>query len=62
MDYETVAAGDFGRSLKGIGLNLVVRDVERLAAFLVDVFDMRAQRVSRDCAILTYGTQVMQIH
>lgn len=62
MDFETVSAGDFGRSLKGIGLNLVVRDVESLAAFLVDVFDMRAHRLSKDFAILTYGEQVMQIH
>lgn len=62
MDYETVSAGDFGRSLRGIGLNLVVRDVEALARFLVDVFEMRAHRVSADFAILTYGAQVMQIH
>ncbi|MFK7945851.1 MAG: glyoxalase [Paracoccaceae bacterium] len=62
MNFETVSAGDFGRSLGGIGLNLVVRDVPGLAAFLVDVFEMRAHRVSGDFAILTYGKQVMQIH
>ena len=62
MDLETVSAGEFGRSLKGIGLNLLVRDVEGLARFLVDVFGMAAHRVSADFAILTYGTQVMQIH
>ena len=62
MDFETVSAGDFGRSLKGIGLNLVVRDVQSLASFLVEVFDMKAHRVSKDFAIMTYGTQVMQIH
>ncbi len=27
MDYETVSAEDFGKSLRGIGLNLLVRDV-----------------------------------
>ena len=62
MDFETISAADFGRSLKGVGLNLLVRDVEGLAAFLVDVFGMQAHRVSRDFAILTYGGQVMQIH
>ena len=62
LDFETVSAGDFGRSLRGIGLNLVVRDVQALVSFLVDVFGMRAHRVSKDFAILTYGEQVMQIH
>ena len=35
MDYETMGADAFGRSLRGIGLNLLVRDVRGLAEFLV---------------------------
>lgn len=62
MDYETVSAGDFGRSLMGIGLNLLVRDVQRSVGFLADVFGMRAHRVSKDFAIMTYGGQVFQLH
>ncbi|WP_417519128.1 VOC family protein [Minwuia sp.] len=62
MDYENVGAADFGRSLKGIGLNILTRDVEGLAAFLSDVFGMQAYRVSGDFAIMTYGAQVFQIH
>lgn len=62
MDLETVNASDFGRSLKGIGLNLLVRDVPRQVAFLCDVFDMKAFQVSADFAILTYGENVLQIH
>lgn len=62
MDYETVAAGDFGKSLRGIGLNLVVRDVRALVQFLGDVFAMKAFQVSADFAILTYGDQVLQLH
>jgi len=34
VDYDTVSAGDFGASLRGIGLNLLVRDVPRQVAFL----------------------------
>ena len=38
MDLETVKADAFGASLRGIGLNVLVRDVERQAAFLTGVF------------------------
>jgi predicted enzyme related to lactoylglutathione lyase len=62
MDYETVSPGDFGAALRGIGLNILVRDVVRRAAFLETVFGMKAHRVSRDFAILTYGAQVFQLH
>ncbi len=62
MDYETVKAADFGRSLRGIGLNLLVRDVPRLAEFLTAVFGMRAHRLSADFAIMTYHGEVFQLH
>ncbi len=62
MDYETVDAEDFGRSLTGIGLNLLVRDVMREAAFLTKVFGMTAHRVSRDFAIMASGRDVLQLH
>ena len=62
MDYETVSAEDFGRSLRGIGLNLLVRDVPEQCAFLEAVFGMSTHRVSADFAIVTYGDQVFQLH
>ncbi|MDJ0612078.1 MAG: hypothetical protein QNJ29_00270 [Rhizobiaceae bacterium] len=62
MDYETVDADRFGKSLQGIGLNLLVRDVKSLACFLVDVFDMKAHQVTDDFAIMTYGNDVFQLH
>lgn len=62
MDYETVSAEDFGRSLSGIGLNLLVRDVPAQCAFLETVFWMKAHRVTADFAILTYGREVFQFH
>ena len=62
MDYETVSAADFGRGLGGLGLNLLVRDVESLAGFLTGVFGMSAHRVTRDFAIMTYGGAVFQLH
>lgn len=62
MDFETVDAGEFGASLQGIGLNILVRDVEIMARFLTVVFDMQAHRVSKDFAIMTYHGQVFQLH
>tara|TARA_R110000787_G_scaffold64688_6_gene145946 strand:+ start:7217 stop:7669 length:453 start_codon:yes stop_codon:yes gene_type:complete len=62
MDFETVAAGDLGTSLRGLGLNLLVRDVKREVAFLETVFGMKAHRVSADFAIMIYEDQVFQLH
>ena len=62
MDFETVTPEDFGRALKAIGLNILVRDVKRLAAFLEHVFDMKAHRMTADFAIMTYHGEVFQLH
>ncbi|MEX0281544.1 MAG: VOC family protein [Arenibacterium sp.] len=62
MDYETVDADSFGKSLKGIGLNLLVRDVPAECAFLAEVFGMKSHQVTADFAIVTYGDHVFQLH
>ncbi|MEX0366941.1 MAG: glyoxalase [Ruegeria sp.] len=62
MDYETIDADGFGRSLRGIGLNLLVRDVKAECAFLEAVFEMESHQVTADFAIVTYGDQVFQLH
>ena len=62
MDYETISAGDFGKSLRGIGINLLVRDVIEQCRFLEAVFLVKTHQVSADFAIVTYGDQVFQLH
>jgi catechol 2,3-dioxygenase-like lactoylglutathione lyase family enzyme len=62
MDYETVDGDTFGRSLRGIGLNILVRSVPEQVAFLTDVFGMTAHQPTTDFAIMVYGDQVFQIH
>jgi len=62
MDLETVSAEDFGRSLTGLGLNLLSRDVRGLAEFLSDVFGLTVHRLSDDFAILRHGEALFQIH
>ncbi|MGR3712539.1 MAG: glyoxalase [Shimia sp.] len=62
MDFETVEADAFGKSLKGIGLNLLVRDVVGLCKSLEKAFGMKAHPVSQDFAIVSYGAQLFQLH
>ena len=62
MDYETVPPPDFGAALRGIGLNLLVRDVRAQAALLQTVLGMAAHRVSDDFAIMTHGGDLLQLH
>ncbi|MGC9368520.1 MAG: VOC family protein [Paracoccaceae bacterium] len=62
MDYETVAPEEFGRSLTGIGVNLLTPDVRALARFLQEVFGLSAHRLSDDFAIIRHGGMVMQLH
>ena len=62
MDFETVSAEDFGRSLTGVGINLLTRDVRGLCAFLETVFDAGIHRLSDDFAIVTCGDAILQIH
>ncbi|WP_291732952.1 VOC family protein [Leisingera sp. F5] len=62
MDYETTDADSLGRSLRGIGINLLVRDVPAEVAFLETVFGLNAHQVTKDFAIVTYGSQVFQLH
>lgn len=62
MDFETIAPEAFGASLRGIGLNIVTRDVRRLATALHSVFGMVPNRVSADFAIMRYGADIFQLH
>ena len=62
MHFETVSADDFGKILRGLGVNVLVRDVRASARFLRDVFWLEIHRLSDDFAIVSYGTQVFQLH
>lgn len=62
MNYESVSAEEFGAGLRGIGLNLLVRDVAREVAFLQELFGMEAFQPTGDFAIMKYGDQVFQLH
>ncbi|MEM7238956.1 MAG: VOC family protein [Pseudomonadota bacterium] len=64
-DLERLAALDapeMGAALRGLGLNLLVRDVERETGFLSEAFGMRILRADRDFAIVAYRDQIFQVH
>ena len=62
MDHETVSAAEFGRSLAGVGLNLLSPDVEALARFLETAFGLTVRRLSADFAMVFHGDAVFQLH
>jgi predicted enzyme related to lactoylglutathione lyase len=62
MDHDTVSAADFGRSLGGVGVNLLSPDVRALADFLTEVFGLTVRRLSDDFAIVLHGAAVFQVH
>ena len=62
MDLETVAPATFGRSLTGLGVNLLCRDVPGMAAFLEGCFGLSFHRLSPDFALARHGAVLMQLH
>ena len=62
MDLETVSAAEFGRSLSGLGVNLLTADVRALAGFLTTVFGITVHRLSDDFAIARHAGALIQIH
>ena len=61
-DFDTISAEDFGRSLRGLGVNLLCRDVAAMAGFLRDVFGLQVHRLSADFAIVQHDGAMFQLH
>lgn len=55
-DEPFMSADEYGRSLKGLGVNLLVRDVARSVAFARDVLGATVAYADRDFAVLRYAT------
>jgi len=62
MEYDTAGPAEFGAGLRGLGLNLLVRDVPAQVAFLETVFEMKSHQPTAGFAIMRYGAQVFQLH
>jgi catechol 2,3-dioxygenase-like lactoylglutathione lyase family enzyme len=59
---EAISAEDFGRSLSGFGINLLVSDVKRTCEFLRTVLEFSTPRESKDYAILLHRGVTYQLH
>jgi len=57
-----MAADDYGRSLTGMGVNLLVREVARSAAFLNEVLGIETVYLDADFAVLRYANQDLMLH
>ncbi|GAB4392570.1 MAG: hypothetical protein Tsb0032_08710 [Kiloniellaceae bacterium] len=57
MDADT-----YGRSLKGFGVNILVRDVAATLAFLQEVLGVEAVYADRDFAVCHHGGQQWMLH
>ena len=62
IDLNTVTADSFGRSLRGIGLNLLVHNVPCSVAFLRQVFDAEIFQPTDDFSIVSIGGSILQLH
>lgn len=54
-DQEFMPAEEYGRSLKGLGINLLVRDVARSAQFARDVLGAAVVFADKDFAVIRYA-------
>ena len=62
IDLNTVTADSFGRTLRGIGLNLLVHNIARSVTFLRQVFEAEIFQPTDDFAIVSIGGSILQLH
>ena len=61
-NYAEIDGAEFGRMLRGFGVNILVSDVARSCEFLSGVLHCEVLRQSDDFAILRQGQQLFQLH
>ncbi|MBB3066402.1 VOC family protein [Limibacillus halophilus] len=59
---EFLPAPEYGRSLQGVGLNLLVADVAREVDFLTTVFALKPRFANKDFAVMTHAGQDWMLH
>ena len=65
MDSKTAReapAAEFGKALKGFGVNLLAKDVRKTTDFLKEVFGMEIHRADKDFAVLEHRGDFFQLH
>ena len=65
MNYKIARkaeAAEFGRKLRGFGINLLVRDVLASVNFLREVLQMKVHRDNHEFAVVQSGRTYFQLH
>ena len=62
MDYNTVSAEEFGKSLTGLGVNIIVKSPARTAQFSEPVFELYPSQLSADFALIRYQDDTDKPH
>ncbi len=57
-----MTAPEYGRSLRGFGINLLVRDVARSSAFLIDILGLEKVYANPDFAVLRHAGHDIILH
>ena len=57
-----MSADAYGRSLRGLGINMLVRDVARSVGFLGDILGVEAVYRDQDFAVCRYQGQEWMLH
>jgi catechol 2,3-dioxygenase-like lactoylglutathione lyase family enzyme len=57
-----MAADAYGRSLRGMGVNLLVRDISRAVGFLTHVLGLRCIYSDPDFAVMAHGDSQWMLH
>jgi len=61
-DRQFMSAGEYGRTLAGLSLNLIVRDVARSTPFYTQVLGFRVLHQTADYAALERDGATIQLH
>lgn len=61
-DPGRVSGAELGRQMRGVGVNLLCRDVPRMAAFLGGCLGLTLHRVEVDFALAGHGEALIQVH
>lgn len=61
-DPGRVSGAELGRQMRGVGVNLLCRDVSRMAAFLGGCLGLTLHRVEADFALAGHGEALIQVH
>ncbi len=62
MDYDTMSAEKFDKSLTGLGVTIIVKNPARTAQFLEAIFELYPSQLSADFGLIRYQGDIFELH